>query len=142
MKDKEYTDIIHKLEAWAQLKRIHLCATLGPDAYYHEDRQIVFNKSLKKKKNQIYSLLHECGHAIAYDSKGYKDKFPNLAAIRFKKAKVNKRRNAVKCEVIAEEIDAWQRGLKLAGRLKININKEDYNDYASRWVMTYIREAK
>ena len=99
----------------------------------------MYKRQIKSKKNQVYSLLHECGHAIAYNSKGYKESFPTLAAYRFKDSKINRRRNAVKCEVIAEELDAWKRGLKLAGRLKININKEDYNNYASRWVMTYVR---
>jgi hypothetical protein len=139
MNSKEYSTAIYKLEAWAHNKGYSVCCGLGEDAYLHEDKQIIFNTNLKSKKNQIYSLLHECGHALAYNSKDYKNKFPNLAAMRFKEVKVNKRRNAVKCEIIAEELDAWKRGLKLAGRLKININKEDYDNYASRWVMTYIR---
>jgi len=141
MNNKEYTTALCKLEAWAFRGGYEICRGYGMDAYIHEEKHIVYNTKIKSKKNQIYSLLHECGHALAYNSKGYKDKFPNLAAMRFKKAKVNKRRNAVKCEVIAEELDAWKRGLKLAGRLKININEEDYNNYASRWVMTYVREA-
>jgi len=86
--------------------------------------------------------LHECGHALAFDSKSYKDNFPNLAAIRFKTSRVSKRRNVVKCETIAEEWDAWHRGFKLARRLGIEVNKEHYFDYASRNVMTYVRRIR
>ena len=139
MNKKEYTTALAKLDAWAHRRGFEICRSYGIDAYLHEEKHIVYNSKIKSKKNQVYSLLHECGHAIAYNSKGYKESFPTLAAYRFKDSKINRRRNAVKCEVIAEELDAWKRGLKLAGRLKININKEDYNNYASRWVMTYVR---
>ena len=141
MKNKEYEEALNKLDAWAFRRGFEICRGFGLDAYIHEEKHIVFNTLIKSKKNKLYSLLHECGHALAFNSKGYKNNFPTLAAMRFKDSKVNKRRNAYKCEVIAEELDAWRRGLNLAGRLKINLNKEDYNNYASRWVMTYIREA-
>tara|TARA_Y100001938_G_scaffold139213_1_gene205775 strand:+ start:3789 stop:4217 length:429 start_codon:yes stop_codon:yes gene_type:complete len=140
MNKKEYDTALAKLDAWANRRGFEICRGYGIDAYIHEEKHIVYNSKIKSKKNQVYSLLHECGHAIAYNSKGYKESFPTLAAYRFKDSKVNKRRNVYRCEVIAEELDAWKRGLKLAGRLKINLNKEDYNNYASRWVMTYVRE--
>ena len=139
MNNKEYTTALAKLEAWAHRRGFEICKGYGIDAYIHEEKHIVYNSKIKSKKNQVYSLLHECGHAIAYNSKGYKESFPTLAAYRFKDSKVNKRRNAFKCEVIAEEWDAWARGLKLAKRLGIKIDRDKYFNYASRWVMTYIR---
>ena len=68
-------------------------------------------------------------------------RFISAHTLRFKTAKVNKRRNIFKCEEIAEEWDAWKRGFNLANRLGIELDKEDYYNYASRWVMTYIRKA-
>ena len=139
MKKEQAEKALVKLNKWADRRGFEICRGFGIDGYFHEDKHIVYNTRLKKKEHQVYSLLHECGHALAFNSKGYANQFPNLAAMRFKDAKVNTRRNAVKCEVIAEEWDAWNRGIKLAGRLGIKIDKDKYYNYASRWVMTYIR---
>ena len=137
----EYDEALHKLDAWGRRKRLDICKGYGIDAYFHEERHIVYNTKIKSKKNQIYSLLHECGHALAFASKGYKDNFPTMHTLRFETAKVNKRRNVFKCEEIAEEWDAWKRGFNLSQRLGIDLDRADYFDYASRWVMTYIRKA-
>jgi len=139
MNKTEYNKTLDKLNKWANRRGFEICRGFGIDGYFHEDKHIVYNTKVQKKENQVYSLLHECGHALAFHSKGYENNFPNLAALRFKDAKVNKRRNAFKCEVIAEEWDAWSRGFKLAKRLGIEIDKDKYYNYASRWVMTYIR---
>jgi len=112
------------------------------DAFYDKDKEIVYSLSTKNKKNQLYSLLHECGHALAFESEGYKNRFPTMAARRFKTAKVNPRTNTFKVEGIIEEYDAWQRGFKLATRLGIEVDKKDYDKYASRYVMTYVRRMK
>ena len=135
-------DYISLIAAWAKTRGYSVFGKWDEDAFYDKDKEIVYSLRTKEKKHQMYSLLHECGHALAFDSKGYKDNFPNLAAIRFKTSRVSKRRNVVKCETIAEEWDAWKRGFKLARRLGIEVNKEDYFDYASRNVMTYVRRIK
>ena len=135
-------DYISLIAAWAKTRGYSVFGKWDEDAFYDKDKEIVYSLRTKEKKHQMYSLLHECGHALAFDSKSYKDNFPNLAAIRFKTSRVSKRRNVVKCETIAEEWDAWKRGFKLARRLGIEVNKEDYFDYASRNVMTYVRRIK
>jgi len=135
-------DYINLIAAWAKTRGYSVFGKWDEDAFYDKDKEIVYSLRTKEKKHQMYSLLHECGHALAFDSKSYKDNFPNLAAIRFKTSRVSKRRNVVKCETIAEEWDAWKRGFKLARRLGIEVNKEDYFDYASRNVMTYVRRIK
>jgi len=112
------------------------------DAFFDKEKEIVYSLRTKNEKNQMYSLLHECGHALAFESKGYTNRFPTMAAKRFKTAKVNRRTNTFKVESIIEEYDAWARGLKLAERLGIEIDKEDYGKYASRYVMTYVRRTK
>ena len=132
---------INLIAAWAKTRGYSVFGKWEEDAYFEEDREIVYSLRTKKKKNQMYSLLHECGHALAYDSKGYKNRFPTMSKRRFKTAKVNSRTNAFKVEQIIEEHDAWERGLKLAKRLGIEIDKDDYTKYASRWVMSYIRKA-
>lgn len=135
---KTYIDMITQ---WAATKGYKVVGKWEEDAFYDKDKEIVYSLRTQNPKNQMYSLLHECGHALAFESKGYKNRFPTLSKRRFKTAKVNSRTNTFRVESILEEYDAWARGLKLAERLGIEIDKEDYGNYASRNVMTYVRKA-
>ena len=136
-----YEQSINIITQWAATKGYKVFGKWEIDAFYEDDKEIVYSLRTKEKKNQMYSLLHECGHALAYESKGYKNRFPTMSKRRFKTAKVNPRTNAFKVEQIIEEHDPWDSGLRLAARLGIEIDKEDYNKYASRWVMSYVRKA-
>jgi len=135
---KTYIDMITQ---WAATKGYKVVGKWEEDAFYDKDKEIVYSLRTQNPKTQVYSLLHECGHALAFESKGYKNRFPTLSKRRFKTAKVNSRTNTFRVESILEEYDAWARGLKLAERLGIEIDKEDYGNYASRNVMTYVRKA-
>ena len=135
---KTYIDMITQCAA---TKGYKVVGKWEEDAFYDKDKEIVYSLRTQNPKNQVYSLLHECGHALAFESKGYKNRFPTLSKRRFKTAKVNSRTNTFRVESILEEYDAWARGLKLAVRLGIEIDKEDYGNYASRNVMTYVRKA-
>jgi len=137
-----YKESINLITQWAATKGYKVFGKWEIDAFYEDEKEIVYSLRTKKEENQVYSLLHECGHALAYESQGYKNRFPTMSKRRFKTAKVNPRTNAFKVEQIVEEYDAWGRGLKLADRLGIEIDKESYNNYASRWVMSYVRKAK
>ena len=136
-----YKTYIEMITQWAAAKGYKVIGKRDIDAFYEDEKEIVYSLWTKNPKNQVYSLLHECGHALAYESKGYQNRFPTLAKHRFKTAKVNPRTNTYKVESILEEYDAWARGLALADRLGIELDKEDYGKYASRWVMSYVRKA-
>ena len=136
-----YKTYIEMITQWAASKGYKVIGKRDIDAFYEDEKEIVYSLWTKNPKNQVYSLLHECGHALAYESKGYQNRFPTLAKHRFKTAKVNPRTNTYKVESILEEYDAWSRGLALAERLGIELDKEDYGKYASRWVMSYVRKA-
>ena len=136
-----YKTYIEMITQWAATKGYKVLGKWEEDAFYEDEKEIVYSLRTKKEKNQVYSLLHECGHALAYESKGYQNRFPTLAKHRFKTAKVNPRTNTYKVESILEEYDAWARGLALAERLGIELDKEDFGKYASRWVMSYVRKA-
>tara|TARA_R100001198_G_C5189351_1_gene182645 strand:+ start:610 stop:1026 length:417 start_codon:yes stop_codon:yes gene_type:complete len=132
---------IEMITQWAATKGYKVVGKWEEDAFYDEQKEIVYSLHTRNPKNQVYSLLHECGHALAFESKGYENRFPTMAKWRWKTAKVNPRTNTYRVESILEEYDAWSRGLALAERLGIEIDKEDYGKYASRNVMTYVRKA-
>ena len=50
-------------------------------------------------------------------------------------------RNAYQVSLVAEEIEAWKRGRRLANRLGLYINDKKFNNVMSECVMTYIADA-
>ena len=138
--EKKWHRAFNRIEKWAKRTKYFDVYPGNFDAALVSDNVIVYNMNTGSMKNRIYSLLHECGHVLAMTSKGYKKKFPLLHKQRFGRKKINKNKNAYRIEILAEEIDAWKRGKKLAKRLGISLDKS-YDDYAARWVMTYVRDA-
>tara|TARA_Y100001938_G_scaffold148908_1_gene233984 strand:+ start:401 stop:895 length:495 start_codon:yes stop_codon:yes gene_type:complete len=136
--EKKWQRAFNKIEKWAKKTKYFEVYPGNFDAALVDSNVIVYNMNTGSMKNRIYSLLHECGHVLAMTSKGYKKKFPLLHKQRFGRKKINKNKNAYRIEILAEEIDAWKRGKKLAKRLGISLDKS-YDDYAARWVMTYVR---
>lgn len=80
------------------------------------------------KRNVLYTLLHETAHAIQYNSKWHKQW-----------GKIPERDSLVKMiHDIREEIDAWDKGYKLAKRLNLEVDQEDYEKFASKHISSYI----
>lgn len=92
-------------------------------------------------EKQLYTLLHECGHVLVQKNTiSYNKKYPATAKMNSYKS-INKqleRSPKYKVDIISEEIDAWDRGRKLAKRLDIYINNEKYNDMSSKCIYSYI----
>jgi len=134
----EFKECINRLTQWAATRNMEICRG-NFDAYFHEQKHIVYNMKLRNKDNIVYSLLHECGHAIAFnDRRSYKHNFPVLYKHRFSPGAVNKRTNRYKMEIVVEEHDAWVRGHRLAKKLSLDIDPDKYYAYAARQVKTYM----
>jgi hypothetical protein len=99
--------------------------------------QITITSSLTGN-NKLFSILHECGHAILFTTHGYNVQFKSLVIARRHDGR-HAKSLIYKYKKIKEEIDAWEEGYKLAKKLKIRINKKEYDKYAARWVHTYIQ---
>jgi hypothetical protein len=86
----------------------------------------------------LYTLLHECGHVAISENDNYEKEFKSLSIADDLDSR-HSRSNIYRYKKLKEEIDAWEEGKKLAKRLKIRLNKEDYDKYASKWFMTYVK---
>jgi len=109
------------------------------DAYWSDVKQITIS-SKNKIENRLYSLLHECGHALIRTNKdNFSKQYPAHAEVNYDKRKTNSRK--YKVSVLEEEVEAWKRGLRLARRLKIHVNEEKYNKLKTKCLMSYINWA-
>ena len=95
------------------------------------------------EETRLHHLLHECGHIII---EGSKWRPPTMIKRKEyfdseEKDCLRKHNDKYKISIIAEEIEAWEQGKKLAKKLQIKLNKEKYNRDAARCVMTYVNWA-
>ena len=92
-------------------------------------------------ENQLYSLLHECGHLILHNNENlYNKKYPSSAKLAtYTQNSRIARSPKYKVDVLSEEIDAWRKGKELANRLAVQIDEENYYSVMTRCVYSYIK---
>ena len=107
------------------------------DLYEPTEKKICVSKRLNKQ-NKLYSALHECGHLLVQRNVfSYEKRYKSQVDGLFDKRKCRSLRWRI--DFLKEEYDAWDRGYKLAKRLKIPIDREKYYNYASKCLGTYCR---
>ena len=110
----------------------------GNGCLYDPNKKTIFISKRLKSKNKLYSTLHECGHLLVQQNTfSYEKRYKSQVEGLFDKRKCRSVRWRV--DFLKEEYDAWDRGYRLAKRLKIPINRERYYDYASECLATYCR---
>ncbi len=90
-------------------------------------------------QTQLYTLLHECGHLLVETSKTRYRDFPN-GYLRVEQD-VKGRDLLYKVDVIAEEFEAWNRGLKLAERLNVVVDRPKFDHVKANALKSYFRWA-
>jgi len=104
------------------------------------DTMIVFINTRSSLRNQVYSLLHECGHvSLRSNVKKYYKKYPftkTSEVVDGRKAQSN----TFLVELLDEEIQAWREGEKIANRHNFAMNRKEYKKYGSIWVMWYVKK--
>ena len=90
----------------------------------------------QKEEFLIYSFLHECGHLILVNGSKYKTKYKSI--LRAEIDARHYRSNLYKYKKLKEEMNAWESGYKLSKKLKLGINKDKYDVYASKNFLTYL----
>lgn len=125
------------IESWLDKKGFVLCKsnkrTIQDEVDF--ERKVVFLSLRSSPINQLYSVLHECGHIVVRGKKTYKQDFREHINVAEGEGKVTITSTVQEVE---EEILAWREGAALAKKLSICIDREKYYKYGYKWVMGYI----
>jgi len=120
---------------WLEKRGYHIDFDRNGDDSVDREAKIVSINNTRSKEMQLHILLHECGHVLVQDS----DKIVN--GIEEVLCKYGERTKIYKVFTVIEEVEAWKRGLALAKRLGIDINKEKWNRDVARAIGAYMRWA-
>ncbi|MBK25079.1 MAG: hypothetical protein CME70_19430 [Halobacteriovorax sp.] len=90
-------------------------------------------------ETRFYTMLHECGHILIRNGwKQFAKEHPMYAASGDGRCT---RSRAYRVSLIAEEIDAWKRGRRLANRLDLFVRDQKYDKVMTECLMGYIEWA-
>lgn len=130
-RDKKLVRQICNVVSWAQDRGLSVCFT--KENSYSFGMKINVKRTLSMSST-LFSLLHECGHFLVGDKN---DRF---ALGYLEVGGTSSRKYAPhRIAVLDEELEAWERGRKLARRLGIKLDKRRFEIVKAHHVVTYCR---
>ena len=112
--------------------------TDAEDSIVWGDKTVYIN-SRNHPETRYYTLLHECGHLlIAQTAKQWSRDVPMYASVEDARVERSK---AYRVSLVAEEIEAWKRGRRLAKKLNHRIDDVKYDKQITENVFSYIEAA-
>ena len=114
------------------------CRTDAEDCVLFCAKTVLIN-SRNHPETKYYTLLHECGHIlIDKDSARFEKEVPVYARSEDGRSARSK---AYRVSTVAEELEAWKRGRRLAARLGHHVDDLKYDKQITDNVMSYIEWA-
>ena len=137
MNDLQYQQDIDIVEIFL-VEELDINVVFGddePNAYWQPNGHACVSVSTNQRKRlQLYSLLHEAGHAIIRAKEGYDTLYPYGKKT---KSKTISRR----IDVVREEVAAWDEGEKLAIRLGIELDHRLWHNFHKKHLFEYVKWA-
>jgi hypothetical protein len=128
-----------KISKWLSKKGYHISYVTDVEDQVDFDAKIVHICSRNHAESRFYTLLHECGHILIRDSwRQFAKEHPTYAASGDGRCARSK---AYRVSLIAEEIDAWKRGRRLANRLGLFVRDHRYDSIMTECLTGYIEWA-
>ncbi len=130
---------IKKIIGWAKKNDvvIEFVSTYKQDEYSYKDSLITCSYRYPLWK-QVIVLLHECGHMMLDERTPpieYKEKYGN-GYMRSTHKELNEK-FIHKCDVVAEEIEAWNFGWILTKELNINLSRSLFDKVKATFLKGY-----
>ena len=130
---------IQRIEEWLAKKGYVISYVSDVEDQVDFDEKTVFIRSRNHAESRFYTLLHECGHILIRAGwRQFAKEHPMYAASGDGRCARSK---AYRVSLIAEEIDAWKRGRRLANRLGLFVRDDKYDNIMTECLSGYIEWA-
>lgn len=124
-----------KVIDWLDRKGMKVGTARHANAVYDPNTQTISINSRLAVEQQLYILLHECGHHLIGD----RDRHERFGMGYNVYDTAESRTLVHRVDVVDEELEAWHRGRRLAGRLKIKIDKNAFDSARAAYMKTYMK---
>lgn len=138
VRDVIYIDMMQVVVDWAASRGMKVGFTKKPNGTYDPNEKTIIINSSALPEKQLHYMLHECGHHLI-GMKEHHERF-GLGYPMANNPEINgKFLHRMAC--LEEEFEAWNRGWKLARRLKLVIDKAEFDKTKADCIKTYIKWA-
>jgi hypothetical protein len=128
-----------EIENWVNSKGFVVSLETDAEDRVEWEEQKVYINSRNRIESRYHTLLHECGHIlIAQAWQDFDRDHPMYACSTDARTARSK---AYKVSTIAEELEAWKRGRRLARRFKHYVDDSKYDAHMTESIMSYIEWA-
>ena len=103
------------------------------------EKKTIYIDTRQHAESRFYTLLHECGHLLISQTAGQFAVDHPLYA--FSSDNRSCKSKAYQVSLVAEEIEAWKRGRRLAKRLGLKVDDKKFNRIMTDCVISYIADA-
>ena len=129
--DRKTVRQLERIVSWADARGLTINLT---STYSYQLGRDINVKNTSSLRTILFSLLHELGHYLVGDTnerffRGYHS--AGTPSVR----KLFTHRVAV----LDEELEAWERGWKLAKRLNVKLDRRAFERQRARWIVTYCK---
>lgn len=141
MKEEDMSHYLSLFSSWAEDRGYYVYFEENGDNCICPISKLIEINSSAPLRRQVYCLLHECGHALIIDNGSFwnfeDNKRPELIEMS-PHEESSPLSESEKVFTVIEEIEAWERGLKLAQRLKIPICRKEWEVEMADAIKKYI----
>ena len=132
---KQFEEVVQ----WAHKYKTKVVLDKGIEDRFEPSENTIYINSRNHPETKYYTLLHEAGHLLIDKNWQAFDRDNPMYSVstdsRGSKSK------AYRVSLVAEEIEAWKRGRRLAKRMGHQIDEKKYDKHTADNVMTYIEWA-
>lgn len=134
VKERIAIDAMRVVIEWAGSKSLTVNFSKDCNGKYEpSDREITVS-ARATPITQLYILLHECGHHLVGNNEKHERFGRGYASLDPNVRKTLRHR----LDILNEEFEAWYRGLKLAQRLGIVIDKKSFDRTRDKFLKSYV----
>ena len=130
---QDYQEEIEVVEGYLvdALDAVVIFADDEPNAYWRNGHPTISICTKQSKRLQLYTILHEAGHAVIRSKENYEIKFPYGR-------QHNNKSISRRVDVLREEVMAWESGRELAWTLGIEIDEKLWHNFVKKNLFDYV----
>jgi hypothetical protein len=134
-RDALYIDKLQRLIKWCAYRKLEVVFGKRENGvYYPESKEMVITGRAAPEK-QLHYILHECGHHLI----GMKEQHERFGMGYPQQDAAITRTLLHRIACLEEEFEAWHRGWKLAKRLRLGVDREEFDKTRLDCVRSYVK---
>ena len=134
-RDMLYIEKLAAVVDWAAGKGMSVVLSRRVSAAYDPNSKTITISGRASPERMLHYLLHECGHHLI-GMEEHHERFGKGYPRAGSRGVVNGRAHRIAC--LEEEFEAWHRGWKLARRLDLDVDRDEFDRTRTECLRTYV----